>query len=106
MKFSQYHLNPTLWFVLSFLFLISLGTVLLRLPGTTFGEPLRLIDALFMSASAVCVTGLAVVDVATKLTGYGQSVLLILVQLGGLGIMTFTGFFGYFLSGRSSFKSQ
>ena len=106
MNFAPYHLNPTLWFVLSFLFLISLGTALLMLPGTTSGAPLTQIDALFMSASAVCVTGLAVVDVATRLTVFGQNIILILIQLGGLGIMTFTGFFGYFLSGRSSYKSQ
>ena len=106
MNFAPYHLNPTLWFILSFLFLISLGTALLMLPVSTVGEPLTLIDALFMSSSAVCVTGLAVIDVATKLTSFGQNILLSLVQLGGLGIMTFTGFFGYFLSGRSSYKSQ
>lgn len=104
--FDQYFFNPTLLFVLSFLALILIGTVLLLLPRSTVGSDLSFVDALFMSTSAVCITGLSVVDVSTQLTGYGQTILILLVQLGGLGMMTFTGFFGYFFSGGLSYKNQ
>lgn len=75
----------------SFLLLIALGTVLLLiLPGLYTGERLSLFDALFMATSAVCVTGLAVVDVATYFTPWGQVVYLFLIQLGGIGILSIT----------------
>jgi trk system potassium uptake protein TrkH len=78
-------------FVGSFVFLILLGTVALEeLPGLYTGEPLGWLDALFTSTSAVCVTGLIVTDTATAFTGWGQALLLLLIQLGGLGIITFT----------------
>ena len=107
MAFTKPHINPTLLFVLSFLFLITLGTVLLMLPASSKGSDyISLIDALFMSASAVCVTGLAVFDISTQLSPFGLYVLLILIQLGGLGIMTFTSFFGFLISGEASYKNQ
>jgi trk system potassium uptake protein len=106
MILSKYHLNPTLLFVLSFLILIAIGTILLLLPHSSTGTNINFTDALFMSASAVCVTGLAVFDINSQLSLFGHYVIMILIQLGGLGIMTFTGFFGYFLTGRSSYKNQ
>ncbi|GGG21603.1 TrkH family potassium uptake protein [Pontibacter amylolyticus] len=86
--------KPTITFLLSFLFLILVGAGLLMMPNmiTTPGS-MRFIDALFMAASASCVTGLAVVDPGTYFTFSGQVVLLMLVQLGGLGILTFATFF-------------
>lgn len=91
----------------SFLLLISLGTVLLLvLPGLYTGPRLSLIDALFMATSAVCITGLAVVDVATYFTPWGQVVYLILVQLGGLGILTFTTVLILWLGGRITLRSE
>ena len=78
-------------FVASFLSLILLGTLGLKvLPGLYTGEPLRWLDALFTATSAVCVTGLIVVDTATYFTTAGQGFLLLLIQLGGLGMITFT----------------
>ena len=69
--------------------MILLGTLLLSLPvSSTDGEGLPLIDALFVSTSASCVTGLTVVDVKNDLTLFGKIVLLMLIQIGGLGIMT------------------
>ena len=106
MILNKYHLNPTILFVLSFLLLIIIGTALLLLPQSTSGTTIDFTDALFMSASAVCITGLAVFDISSQLSLFGQYVIMVLVQLGGLGIMTFTGFFGYFLTGRSSYKNQ
>lgn len=103
--FDQFYFNPTLLFVLSFLTLILVGTAMLLLPKSTVHQ-LTFVDALFIATSAVCITGLTVVDIGTEFTPFGQTVLLVLVQIGGLGIMTFTGFFGYFFSGGFSYKNQ
>ncbi|WP_051189757.1 TrkH family potassium uptake protein [Daejeonella oryzae] len=103
---TKYYINPTYLFVLSFLLLISIGTGFLLLPYASSGGTIAFSDAVFMSTSAVCITGLAVFDISKQLSLFGHYVILILIQLGGLGIMTFTGFFGYFLTGRSSFKNQ
>lgn len=104
--FDNFYFNPTILFVISFLVLILVGALLLMLPKTTWQQPLSFVDALFMSTSAVCITGLATIDIATRFTEFGQAVILILIQLGGLGIMTFTGFFGYFFAGGFSYKNQ
>ncbi|MGV6845648.1 MAG: TrkH family potassium uptake protein [Lutibacter sp.] len=98
-------LNPAQIFVLSFFAIILFGTVLLMLPKSTH-EGISFVNALFTSTSAVCVTGLIVVDTSTYFTHFGQVVLIILMQLGGLGIMTFASFFSYFFKGVSSYKNQ
>ncbi len=78
-------------FVGSFLLLVALGTVGFKvLPGLYVAEELGWRDALFTATSAVCVTGLIVVDTATYFTTWGQAYVLLLIQLGGLGIITFT----------------
>jgi len=104
--FDNFYFNPTILFVVSFLFLILIGTLLLMLPRAGAQHPLPFVDALFMATSAVCITGLSTIDVATVFSPFGHTVLLVLIQLGGLGIMTFTGFFGYFFSGGFSYKNQ
>jgi trk system potassium uptake protein TrkH len=105
--FDRFYFNPTLLFVFSFLLLIFLGTILLLMPNVTKSStPLSLVDAIFMATSAVCITGLSVIDISADFSLYGKIVLITLVQLGGLGIMTFTGFFGYFFSGGFSYKNQ
>ncbi len=87
-------LKPSLTFLLSFVFLILLGTGLFMLPKMTNSpDGISFLDALFMATSASCVTGLAVVDPGTYFTFAGQVVLLILIQMGGLGILTFATFF-------------
>ena len=84
-------LTPPRLLLLSFLALIVVGTLGLRwLPGLYVGERLDWLDALFTATSAVCVTGLIVVDTATHFTMAGQAFILLLIQLGGLGILTFT----------------
>lgn len=98
-------INPATIFVLSFLGLIMLGTAFLLLPKATTGH-ISFIDALFTATSAVCVTGLIVVDTATAFTILGKGIILVLIQLGGLGIMTFTTFFSIFFRGNTSFQSQ
>ncbi len=75
---------------LTFLMLILTGTGFLMLPAASVsGMSLSFVNALFTATSAVCVTGLAVVDTGTYFTFFGQMVIIILIQLGGLGIMTF-----------------
>ncbi len=82
-------LSPAQVLALSFAGLIATGTVLLSLPAASAGRhALPLADALFTSTSAVCVTGLIVVDTPKAFSGFGQAVLLVLIQAGGLGYMT------------------
>lgn len=97
--------NPAQIFVLSFLIIIIIGTLLLMLPNST-KSGISLIDALFSSTSAVCVTGLIVVDTGTYFTNFGQIIILILIQLGGIGIMTFTSYFSYFFKGGATYQNQ
>jgi trk system potassium uptake protein len=88
-SFSK-HLTPPRIFVLSFALLILAGAILLWLPFSAGKDHLSFVDALFSSASAVCVTGLAVVDIGKDLSFPGQIVTLVLFQIGGLGIITFS----------------
>ena len=84
-----FRLKPTQIIIMSFVFMILLGTVLLMLPiSTTNNLGLHPVDALFVSTSASCVTGLTVVDLHNDLTIFGTIVMLFLIQIGGLGIMT------------------
>jgi trk system potassium uptake protein TrkH len=87
----------------SFAGMIAFGTAgLTLLPGVYTGAPLGLVDALFTITSAVCVTGLSVVDVGTTLAPFGQVWLLLMIQAGGLGIMTFAALAAAAFAGRSS----
>jgi potassium uptake TrkH family protein len=104
LKFYQLRMNPSLLFILSFLGIILIGSLLLMLPRATT-HPIAFLDALFTATSAVCVTGLIVLDTAKDFTPLGQGIILGLLQLGGLGIITFTYFFGYFFQGSASFQS-
>jgi trk system potassium uptake protein TrkH len=99
-------LTPPRIFILSFALLILIGAMLLRMPFAANGRHLNFVDALFSSASAVCVTGLVVIDIGKDLSLTGQIVTLILFQIGGLGIITFSVvLFG--LMGRGvSFKGR
>ena len=99
------HFNPAMIFVLSFLILIGTGTLLLLLPNAT-NNGISVMNALFTSTSAICVTGLTVVDIATCFSLTGKIMILCLIQAGGLGIMTFTSYFSYFFKGKSSFQNQ
>lgn len=90
-RFARWRVRPAVAFVLVFVGLIATGTGLLMLPRATPQDlPITALDALFTSTSAVCVTGLIVRDTATGFTTFGQTVILILIQLGGLGIMSLT----------------
>lgn len=97
--------NPSLILSGSFLVFIIIGTFLLMLPRCSY-EGLHFADALFLSTSAVCITGLSPVDIATTLTPFGLLVLALLIQIGALGVMTFTSFFALFFTGTSSIYNQ
>ena len=99
----EIYYNPAIVFVGSFFALIMLGAFLLMLPTATT-HPISFTDALFTSVSAVCVTGLSVLNVSADFTVFGQTIILCLIQIGGLGILTFTSFFAYFFRGSSSFR--
>ena len=94
LKNSTAHLSR--WFLefparisaMGFLLLISIGTFLLMLPVSSTGEGMGFTDAMFTATSAACVTGLAVADTGTFFSPFGQIVILMLIQAGGLGIMT------------------
>jgi Trk-type K+ transport system membrane component len=98
-------LNPALLFVISFFAITMIGAFLLMMPRATY-KGLTFVDALFTSASAVCVTGLAVVDTGTYFTDFGQVIIMVLIQIGGLGILTFASFFSYFFKGGSTYENQ
>lgn len=104
-NFKRTVLNPAQIFILSFLFIILIGSFLLILPNATYGG-ISYLDALFTSTSAVCVTGLIVVDTATYFTLFGQSIIMILIQVGGLGILTFASYFSYFFKGGTTYENQ
>ncbi len=95
--------NPSILFVGSFFAIILIGSFLLLLPNATT-DGISFTDALFTATSAVCVTGLTVLNVSNDLTFVGQAILVGLVQVGGLGILTFTSFFAFFFRGSSSYK--
>jgi trk system potassium uptake protein TrkH len=82
--------HPATLVLASFLLAIAVGMLLLKLPVSTKAGHIMWVDALFTATSAVCVTGLVVVDTGTCFTGFGQAVILILIQIGGLGVMTFS----------------
>ncbi len=92
--------SPFRVIIFGFLLVIFMGSVLLMLPvSTKTGQCTPFLDALFTSTSAVCVTGLVVHDTATYWSNFGQAVIILLIQIGGLGVITVAGAFAI-LSGR------
>src|SRR5574344_68887 len=104
-NFRRTYYNPAQLFIVSFLFIILIGSFLLILPLATING-ISYIDALFTSTSAVCVTGLSVVDTGTNFTLFGQTIIMILIQIGGLGILTFASYFNYFFKGGTTYENQ
>ena len=100
-------ISPAQILVVGFISVILLGTLLLMLPlATPDGQGLSFIDALFMATSAVCVTGLVVVNVGDGLTEFGHVVLLVLLQIGGIGFMTVATMMAILLGKRISIKDR
>ena len=98
--------SPAQVLIFTFAFLIICGSVLLSLPIASREEPLGYLDALFTATSAVCVTGLVVVDTVTQFTAFGQVVIITLIQFGGLGLMTMATMMAVMLGRRISFRNR
>lgn len=100
-------LNPGQVLTLGFASVILIGAILLNLPiATQSGESVGFINAIFTATSAVCVTGLVVVDTGTYWTVFGKSVILLLIQIGGLGIMTMATSMAFLIGKRISLRSR
>ncbi|MEZ7866842.1 MAG: potassium transporter TrkG [Paludibacteraceae bacterium] len=104
-RFRYKLINPAQLFVASFFIIILMGSLLLMLPNATRGD-ISYVDALFTATSAVCVTGLTVVDTGSVFTLIGQTIIIALIQIGGLGIMTFTSYFSYFFRSGATYENQ
>lgn len=105
MRMLSRRTNPSLILSASFLVFIFIGSFILMLPRCTTGH-LRYIDSLFMAASAVSMTGMSTVATAQTFTPLGWAVIAVLMQIGALGVLTFTSFFALFFSGRTSIYNQ
>lgn len=100
-------MDPTQIMVMGFALLILIGGLLLNLPmATQNGEQIGFLNALFTATSAVCVTGLVVVDTATYWSGFGQGVIICLIQIGGLGFMTITTMFAIIARKRINLRER
>jgi trk system potassium uptake protein TrkH len=95
-KFLQ-KMPPAALVIFSYFAAALIGTLLLTLPAASAGDRLSVIDGLFTATSGICVTGLVVIDTGAQLSMFGKTVLLILIQMGGLGVMTFSVFLFFFL---------
>lgn len=99
--------TPARFVVASFIAIAGLGTLLLALPfAAASGRSIGLIDAGFTAVSATCVTGLAVLDTEHTFSRFGQGVILALIQVGGLGIMTFSAFFAVVAGRRLNMQEE
>lgn len=105
-SFEYERANPSLFLIFGFISIIIIGSYLLTLPVMTHDSPLGFIDAFFTATSATCVTGLIVVDTATRFTMTGQWVILFLIEIGGLGIMTVSSFILILIGQRFSLKNM
>lgn len=100
------HLAPTQQIVLSFVFVILTGATLLSLPISNVSTPAPFIDHLFISTSAVCVTGLATIYPVNEYNFIGQSIMIVLMQIGGLGLMTLIAVFVIFVEGKLTLHTK
>lgn len=106
-KKYKLRLSPSLQILLGFMGIILIGTLLLSLPiANRDGYWLNFVDAWFTSTSAVCVTGLIVVDTAVQFTMFGQFVIMFLIQIGGLGIVALTSFIFLILRKKINFSNR
>ncbi len=99
------NLNPSQLLISVFVTCILIGTLLLKLPIATT-ETITWIDSLFTATSAMTVTGLIVVDTPSAFTLFGEIIIVILIQLGGLGIMTFAVMIYIMLGRRIGIKGR
>lgn len=99
--------NPYLVFLYGFAVIILVGTILLTLPiSSNDGKSVGFINALFTATSATCVTGLVVVNTASHWTVFGKVVIILLIQIGGLGVMSMTALISFFIGKKISLKTR
>ncbi|MDI3406469.1 TrkH family potassium uptake protein [Streptomyces cavernicola] len=104
---SLFTLHPARTVVMAFALVIAIGAGLLSLPfAAESGTATGLVTSLFTATSAVCVTGLAVVDTGTHWSGFGEGVILALIQVGGFGIMTMASLLALLVSGKLRLRMQ
>lgn len=100
-------LNPHQWTVIGFASIIVVGAILLALPfASTSGLSVGLLDALFTATSAVCVTGLTVIDTGSAYSAFGQIVIMLLIQIGGMGFMAYGVIIAILLGKRIGLKQR
>ncbi|MDR2221735.1 MAG: ATPase [Flavobacteriaceae bacterium] len=107
LNLNKTRMNPAQLFITSFLLIIFIGAFMLSFPKATVTPgSLRYIDALFTATSAVCVTGLSTIDIGGQFTIFGKTVMIFLMECGGLGIMTIASYFSFFFRGKASYGNQ
>lgn len=103
---QQFMRSPALLVLSTFAAIAAVGAVSLTFPVAAEGERIMPIDALFTSVSATCVTGLVVVDTPNAFTGFGEAAILLLIQVGGLGMMVLSTFATVILGGRLTLRGE
>lgn len=106
-KIASHRFYPARVLLMSFAVIILIGTIFLIFPkAVNPGQKLSVMDAIFTSTSATCVTGLTIADTGTVFSSFGQIIILILIQIGGLGLMTYASFFALILGQNISLREK
>jgi trk system potassium uptake protein TrkH len=103
--YNAKNINPSFVFIISFAAIIFFGSLFLHFPKATV-RSIPSIDIIFTSVSATCVTGLSTINISEEFTFTGQIIILLMIQIGGLGLMTLTSFFSFFLAGQASVNDK
>jgi len=103
--YNAKNINPSFVFIGSFAAIIFFGSLFLHFPKAT-SHSLPSIDIIFTAVSATCVTGLSTINISDEFTLTGQLIILMMIQVGGLGLMTLTSFFSFFLAGQASVNDK
>jgi len=107
MNLKKKNLTPAQYLVSGYFVIIMIGSLLLMLPAaTTDGQGLKAVDAVFTATSATCVTGLIVVNTKEAFTIFGSTVIMFLIQIGGLGIMSMSTLFAFIVGKKISLKER
>jgi trk system potassium uptake protein TrkH len=104
-KWLYFSLSPARIIVISYFLMIVTGTLILKLPKATY-QGISWVDAFFTSTSAVCITGLSTLNISRVFTFEGQVFIMILIQIGGLGIITLTSFIALFIQRGLRLRDQ
>src|SRR6056297_1811678 len=107
MNITKKNLTPAQYLVIGYFIVILTGSLLLMLPASTKdGQGLGIIDSVFTATSATCVTGLIVVNTKEAFTLFGSIVIMLMIQIGGLGIMSMSTLFAFIIGKKISLKER